>query len=126
MLIERELTGEINAAAIEVHRTIGPGLLESAYHKCLARELELRGIGFKREVSLPVVYKGVTAESGYRLDFLVEERVILELKAVESIADIHKAQLLTYLRLSQIRVGVIYNFHSTVLMSKVGHHRAVL
>ena len=126
MLVDEDLTKAINAAAIEVHRTLGAGLLESAYQKCLARGLELRGIGLEKELDLPVDYKGATVESGDRLDFVVEGRGIVEVNAVESISDIHHAQLLTYLKLSGNRVGLLLNFHSTRLVSRNGCQRLVL
>ncbi|PIX86951.1 MAG: GxxExxY protein, partial [Nitrospirae bacterium CG_4_10_14_3_um_filter_53_41] len=91
----KEITEKIIGAAIEVHKTIGPGLLESAYEECLAHEMQLRGLKFDRQVPLPVTYKGVKLECGYRLDFLVEEAVVLELKAVDALQPIHEAQLLT-------------------------------
>ena len=125
-MLDGELTGRINAAAIEVHRTIGPGLLESAYQVCLAHELKLRGLHFEKELKLPISHKGVTAESGYRLDFLVERRVIIEVKACAAIEDVHTAQLLTYLRLSGHRVGLLYNFHSPKLMTSRGLKRVVI
>ena len=105
-------TDAIIGAAIEVHRTLGPGLLESAYQGCLAREFTIRGIRFRREVALPVTYKGLTVESGYRLDFVVGDSVVVEVKAVESLGEIHEAQILTYLRLSEYRVGLLMNFHA--------------
>lgn len=112
---EQDLTEQIIGAGIEVHRALGPGLLESAYQACLAHELSLRGLAFEREKPLPVVYKGVRLDCGYRLDFLVEARVIVEIKAVETLTTLHEAQLLTYLRLSGCRVGLLMNFHVAVL-----------
>jgi GxxExxY protein len=114
-LIERDLTGEILAAAIAVHRELGPGLLESAYDACLCRELTLRRIGFRSQVDLPVYYKGLRLDCGYRIDLVVNERVLVELKSVERLAPIHEAQLLTYLRLSKLRVGLLINFNVPVL-----------
>ena len=125
MLHEEELTKAIIGSAIEVHRTIGSGLLESAYQKCVGHQFDLDGIPYRKELELPVVYKGVTAETGYRLDFLVADRVIIEIKACTDISDIHRAQLLTYLRLSNKRVGLIFNFHATRLMSRSGYARIV-
>lgn len=124
MLIEGSLTEQIIGAAIEVHRELGPGVLESAYAACLAREFELRGLRFRREVVLPVEYKGVRIDCGYRLDFVVEEKVVLEVKAVERVLPVHEAQLLTYLRLSGYRIGLLINFNCTVL--KNGITRRVL
>jgi len=123
-MTDNQLTHEIIGAAIEVHRVLGPGLLESAYEECLARELTLRNIKFERQKSLPVVYKDVKLDCGYRLDFLVEGRVVLELKAVESLAPIHEAIMLTYLRLSGCQIGLLINFHTQIL--KDGIKRFVL
>jgi GxxExxY protein len=114
----------IGAAIVEVHRHLGPGLLESAYEECLCHELHLRGIPFLRQVPLPVEYKGVKLDCGYRLDLLVDEAVIVELKCVDAILPIHEAQLLTYLRLAGKRVGLIINFNVPVL--KKGIVRRVL
>ena len=94
------ITEAVIGAAIEVHRQLGPGLLESAYQRCLARELSLRKLMFEKEVSVPIEYKGIRLETGYRLDFLVEEVVVIEVKSVDAVEPVHEAQLLTYLRLS--------------------------
>ncbi len=123
-MTDNQLTHAIIGAAIEVHRVLGPGLLESAYEECLARELTLRNIKFERQKPLPVVYKEVKLDCGYRLDFLVEGRVVLELKAVESLAPIHEAIVLTYLRLSGCKIGLLINFHVELL--KNGIRRFVL
>ena len=123
-MTDNQLTHAIIGAAIEVHRVLGPGLLESAYEECLARELTLRNIKFERQKPLPVVYKDVKLDCGYRLDFLVEGRVVLELKAVESLAPIHEAIMLTYLRLSGCQIGLLINFHTQIL--KDGIKRFVL
>jgi len=109
------LTEKIIGAAIEVHRTLGPGLLESAYEECLSYELLQEGLIIKRQVPLPVIYKGVRLECGYRLDILVNESVIIELKTVERLLPIHQAQVLTYLKLSGHRIGLLINFHNAVL-----------
>jgi GxxExxY protein len=114
-LIEETLTQQIIGAAIEVHRHLGPGLLESAYDECLCHELQLRGLSFKRQVNLPVVYKGIALDCGYKMDLVVEDRVVVELKCVESILAVHHAQLLTYLKLSGKRVGLLLNFHVSVM-----------
>ena len=114
-LIDEALTEQIIGAAIEVHRHLGPGLLESAYEECLCHELQLRGLTFKRQVSLPVVYKGVALDCGYKMDLVVEDRVIIELKCVESVLGVHHAQLITYLKLSGKRVGLLLNFHVSVM-----------
>ena len=110
-----DLTREIIAAAIEVHRALGPGLLENAYEECLCHELHLRNIAFRRQVDLPVEYKSVHLDCGYRLDLVVDEKVVVELKAMEGIQPVHEAQLLTYLRLSGIRVGLLLNFWAPAL-----------
>ena len=114
-------TGKVIGCAIEVHRRLGPGLLESTYQQCLARELHLNGIGFKLEHPLPVEYKGVQLDCGYRIDILAENRLIIELKAIEKITGIHKAQLLTYMKLSGINTGLLINFNVERL--KDGIHR---
>lgn len=118
------LTEKIIGFAIEVHRQLGPGLLESAYEECLCYELEQHGLIFRRQVPLPVVYKAVRLDCGYRIDVVVEQQVILELKTVERLIPVHDAQLLTYLKLSGLRTGLLLNFHSPVL--KDGIRRFVL
>ena len=118
-----ELSNRIIGAAIEVHRILGPGLLESAYEECLCRELTLQNILFERQKSLPVTYKGIYLDCGYRLDILVEKLVIVELKTVEHIEPIHEAQLLTYLKLSDLWLGLLMNFNVPVL--KEGIRRIV-
>lgn len=105
------LTGKIIGCAIEVHRTLGPGLLESVYQQALAHELQIQGIAFKSEYPLPVKYKNVSLECGYRIDLLIAGEVIVELKAVEEIKGIHKAQLLTYMKLANIKTGLLINFN---------------
>jgi GxxExxY protein len=115
-LLHEELTEKIIGAAIEVHRALGPGLLESAYEECLCRELNLRGLVFQRQVPLPVEYKGVKLDCGYRLDLVVQEAVVLELKCVEHILPVHEAQLLTYLKLTGKHVGIIVNFNVATLV----------
>lgn len=124
MLYEKELTSQIIGAAMEVHRVLGPGLLESAYQTCLAQELMLRGLSFEQEKPLPVVYKNVKLDCGYRLDFLVEGKIVVELKAVEQIHPVYEAQLLTYLKLTGCKVGLLINFNVPVL--KDGIIRRVL
>ena len=108
-------TSGIIGAAIEVHRQLGPGLLESIYLECLCRELAIRGIRFIREVALPVIYKGLNLECGYRLDLLVNDEVVVELKSVEFVLPVHKAQLMTYLNLTGKKVGLLINFNVPVL-----------
>jgi GxxExxY protein len=124
MLLEKELTNKIIGAAIEVHKALGPGLLESAYEKCLMKEFELSNISFKSQIELPLEYKGIRVDAGYRIDLIVERKVIIELKAVESLIPVHEAQLLTYLKLTGIRVGMLMNFNVPVL--KDGIKRMVL
>ena len=119
-----QLTHEIIGAAIEVHRKLGPGLLESAYKECLCRELVLRAVPFERERPLPLEYKGIRLECGYRVDILVGGIVVMEIKAVEVLAPIHDAQLLTYFRIGGWRVGLLINFNVVVL--KDGIHRRII
>ena len=110
-----KLTGEVIGAAIEVHKALGPGLLESAYEECLCREMVLRELVLKRQVPLPIDYKGIKLDCGYRLDIVVAGKLIIELKACESLQPIHEAQLLTYLKLTGIKVGLLINFNVPVL-----------
>lgn len=119
-----ELTEAIIGSAIEVHRLLGPGLLESAYQESLARELTLRQIPFEREKPLPLEYKGAKLDCGYRLDFLVANAVVVEVKAAEGLLPIHQAQLLTYMKLGGWNIGLIINFHESLL--KNGIKRLVL
>lgn len=105
------ITEAIIGCAIEVHREIGPGLLESAYEECLCHELNRLGLMFKRQVPLPIVYKGVNLDCGYKMDIVVEDLIILEIKAVERIIPVHEAQLLSYLKLYDKRIGLLLNFH---------------
>jgi len=123
--IERsdQLSYRIIGAAMEVHRHLGPGLLKSAYDECLCHELKLQGIPFERQKPLPVNYKGIQLDCGYKLNILVDKLVILEVVAVEEIAPIHEAQLLTYLKLSGLWLGLLINFNVEVL--KDGIHRMV-
>ncbi len=114
-----ELSHEILGAALEVHRTLGPGLLESAYEECLAHEMSLRRLNFVRQQALPLSYKGVRLDCGYRLDFLVEGLVALEIKSVERLLPIHEAQLLTYLRISDLWLGLLLNFNSSLLQKGI-------
>ena len=109
------LTGKVIGAAIEVHKTLGPGLLESAYEECLCRELQLSKFSYERQKSLPVEYKGVMLDCGYRLDLVVEGKLIVELKSCDTLQPIHEAQLLTYLKLTNIKVGLLINFNVPVL-----------
>lgn len=120
----KDVTERIIAAAIEVHRQLGPGLLESAYEECLCKEFSLREIPFERQKPLPLEYKGLKLDCGYRIDIVAENKVVIELKCVDAIAPVHEAQLLTYLRLSGLKVGLIINFYTAVL--KDGIRRMVL
>ncbi|HQT90444.1 MAG TPA: GxxExxY protein [Candidatus Kryptobacter bacterium] len=108
---ENQLSREIIGAALEVHKALGPGLLESAYETSLARELELRRIEFKRQLGLPLIYKDAACDVGYRLDLLVEGKVIIEVKSVEALTDVHVAQVLTYLKLTGCKLGLLINFN---------------
>jgi GxxExxY protein len=111
-MTENDLSSKIIGAAIEVHKQLGPGLLESTYEICLAFELKELGLEVKQQVALPVVYKDVKLDAGYRIDLIVENKVIVEIKSVEALADIHTAQLLTYLKLKDIKLGLLINFNS--------------
>ena len=115
MIDINKLSSEIISAAIEVHKALGPGLLESAYEQCLSYELKLRGFSYKSQEPLAVRYKGIKLDCGYRLDIVVEDIIILELKACEKVEPIHKAQLLTYLKLSGLHLGLILNFNVPVM-----------
>ena len=110
-----QITRRVIGAAIEVHKTVGPGLLESAYQVCLAFELREQGLKVEEQLPLPVIYKNVKLDCGYRIDLLVENEIVVEIKAIELLAPIHDAQLLSYLRLSRKRVGLLMNFHMRVL-----------
>jgi len=121
---QQSVTSEVIAAAIEVHRALGPGLLESAYQAAMCRESSLRGVAFVQQVDMPLSYKGVNVDCGYRLDLIVDNRVVVELKAGQEIMPVHEAQLLTYLRLTGMRVGVLINFNVAAL--KKGIRRQVL
>jgi GxxExxY protein len=118
------LTENVIGAAMEVHRSLGPGLLESSYELCLCRELSLRGIPFERQKAIPIEYKGVKLDCGYRADLLIDGRVLVELKAIESLLPIHEAQLLSYLRLGRWSIGLVINFNVQLL--KHGIRRRVL
>lgn len=124
MLYEEDLTEKIIGAAIEVHREIGPGLLESAYQACMERELALQSIAFEPQKPLMVKYKGIQLDCGYRLDLVVEGKVIIELKAVDDLHPIHEAQLMTYLKMTGCRVGLLINFN--VMQLTKGIKRRVL
>jgi GxxExxY protein len=124
MIELNQLTEQIIGAAIEVHKAVGPGLLESAYEECLCRELALRSISFERQRALPVEYKGTKLDCGYRLDLLVAGSVVVEIKSVSALEPVHEAQLLTYLKLGGWRLGLLINFNVAVL--KDGIRRRIL
>src|SRR3982751_55813 len=119
-----ELTDAIIGAAMEVHRTLGPGLLESTYEMCLCCELNIRGIPFERQVPIPVEYKGIKLDCGYRADIIVDSRILVEIKAIDSLLPVHDAQLLTYLKLGDWKIGLLINFNVELL--KHGLRRRVL
>ena len=110
-----ELTSQIIGAAIEVHRQLGPGLLESSYETCLAYELEMCGLQVERQMPLPIVYKDIRLDHGYRIDLLVNQQVVIELKVVEEVTAVHEAQMLSYLKFSGCEVGLLLNFNVTML-----------
>jgi GxxExxY protein len=112
---EDAFSNRIIGAAIEVHKLLGPGLLESAYEECLCRELGIQKISYEKQQPLPLTYKGVMLDCGYRLDIVVEKRIIVELKAVDRLEPIHSAQLLTYLKLTGLKLGMLINFNVPVL-----------
>lgn len=114
-----QVTERIIGCAINVHRALGPGLLESAYEECLCFELSQSGLIFQRQVALPIVYKTIKLDCGYRMDLVVEDTVIVEIKAVEKIIPVHEAQLLSYLKLANKPIGLILNFHVSVLKSGI-------
>lgn len=124
MLLYGQMTGALLGAAIAVHQELGPGLLESAYSNCLWHELVLRGIPVRRQVALPVEYKGSRLDCGYRIDLLVDSRIVVELKSVAAIEPVHEAQLLTYMKLGGWRLGFLINFNVRVL--KDGIRRRIL
>ena len=119
-----QLSNHVIGCAIEVHKTLGPGLLESAYEQCLAYELSQLGIPFKLQSSLPVKYKDAELDCKYRIDLLVDEKLIVELKSVDKITGIHEAQILTYMKLSKVKIGLLINFNVEIL--KTGIKRFVL
>lgn len=119
MLLENEISSKVIKCAIEVHKILGPGLLESAYQECLVYELEKEGLFIEQQKPMPIIYKDIYLERGYRIDILVEERVVLELKAVDKIVSAHIAQILTYMRLGQYKLGLILNFNEPTLKSGI-------
>ena len=122
-MIENELSKKIIGCAIEVHKQLGPGLLESAYQECLYYELKQSGLKVIKEKPMPIVYKEVKLDHGYRIDLLVEEKVVIEIKTVEAFNDVHTAQVLTYLRLGKYKLGLLFNFQTTIL--KNGNRRVI-
>lgn len=123
-MTENEISNKVIGCAIEVHRKLGPGLLESAYQECLFYELTLQGLKVEREKPMPIIYKEIELNQGYRIDLLVEDKVVIEIKTVESFKDVHLAQVLTYLKLGNYKLGLLLNFHVTVLRD--GIKRVVL
>ncbi|MBA3987233.1 MAG: GxxExxY protein [Flavobacteriales bacterium] len=118
-MIEQELTEKIINASIEVHKSLGPGLLESAYQECLYFELKSRNLYVQKEIPCPIVYKEIKLDHGYRIDLLVENKVIIEIKTVECFTDVHTAQVLTYLKLGGYTVGLLINFHTKLLKNGI-------
>lgn len=114
----KDLVYRVNGAAIEVHKALGPGLLESVYHKCLKKELLLRNIPFEPEVWVPVNYKGISMDAELRCDFFVENILVLEIKAIDNLPPIHEAQILSYMRLLNVPLGLLLNFHSVNLFKE--------
>ena len=118
-MTENELASKIIGAAIEVHKQLGPGLLESTYETCLVYELKQMGLEVKQQVALPVIYKEVKLDAGYRIDVLVENKVIIEIKSIVTLAPIHTAQILTYLKLKELKLGLLINFNEVLLKNGI-------
>ncbi|MDX2172937.1 MAG: GxxExxY protein [Bacteroidota bacterium] len=114
----KDIVYEVNGAAIEVHKSIGPGLLESVYHKCMKHELELRHVNFKSELSVPVNYKGIDINADLRCDFYIENCLVVELKAIEKVLPIHVAQIITYMKILQAPMGLMINFNCTNIFNE--------
>lgn len=123
-MVENKISNIILGCAIEVHKQLGPGLLESAYQECLYYELRKAGLTVQKERALPIVYKDIKLDHGYRVDLLVENKVVIEIKTVEAFSDVHLAQVLTYLKLGNFKLGLLLNFHVTTL--KNGIKRVIL
>lgn len=121
---ENKISNDIIGCAIEVHKILGPGLLESAYQTCLMHELRSKGLVVASEIPMPVVYKDIKLDHGYRIDLLVENRVVIEIKTVEAFTDVHLAQVLTYLKLGNYKLGLLINFHTSLL--KQGIKRIII
>ena len=118
-MVENNISSKIIGACIEVHKQLGPGLLESSYEHCLVYELRLLGLDVKQQVALPIVYKEVKLDAGYRIDLIVENRIIVEIKSVEDLAPIHTAQILTYLKLKDLKLGLLINFNSVKVVDGI-------
>jgi GxxExxY protein len=118
-MTENQISYKIIQASIEVHKQLGPGLLESSYEICLAYELTQMGLRVNSQVSLPLIYKGIKLEAGYRIDLIVEDKVIIEVKSVDALADIHTAQIITYLKLKNIKLGLLINFNSVKVVDGI-------
>ncbi|NER18624.1 GxxExxY protein [Spongiivirga citrea] len=118
-MTEDKISNIVIGCAIEVHKNLGPGLLESAYQECLFYELKKNNLEVEKEKALPIIYKEVKLDHGYRLDLLVENKVVIELKTVEALNDVHTAQVLTYLKLGGYKLGLLFNFHSTLLKNNM-------
>ena len=118
-MTENEISNKILGCAIEVHKQLGPGLLESAYQECLFFELKEQGLKVRKEVPMPITYKDVKLDHGYRIDLLVEEKVVIEIKTVETLNDVHTAQVLTYLKLGGYKLGLLLNFHVSILKNGI-------
>lgn len=118
-MTENEISNKIIGCAIEVHRQLGPGLLESAYQECLCYELIAAGLSVQKELPMPIVYKNIKLDHGYRIDILVENKVVIEIKTVEAFNDVHTAQVLTYMKLGNYKLGLLLNFHVMVLKNGI-------
>jgi GxxExxY protein len=118
-MIENELSKKIIGCAIEVHKHLGPGLIESAYQECLFYEIKKLGLAVQKEKPMPIVYKDVKLDHGYRIDLLVEDKVVIEIKTVEAFNDVHTAQVLTYLKLGNYKLGLLFNFQTTILKNGI-------
>ncbi len=118
-----DITEKIIGAAIEVHRRLGPGLLESAYQECLCYELKLLNLSFNSEIPMPIIYKEIKLDHGYRLDILVENKIVVELKSVDSLLDVHTAQILTYMRLGEYSTGLLINFNVSLLKNGIKRYK---
>ncbi len=118
-MTDNKITEKIIGCAIEIHRHLGPGLLESAYSECLSYELKQAGLNIEKEKPMPVIYKDVKLDHGYRIDLLVENRIVIELKTVEAFTDVHTAQILTYMKLGNYKLGLLINFHVSLLKNGI-------